>query len=1006
MSGSTSIVTAENRALGGNNESQDSQQVLDLYQQIYGVGLMSSSPPQGDEPPFPHKSHQPARKQSQGSESRRKRMSLTTLKTRNAIIDDCDFVRSLPSDIYTAAVCSDGELALKADWPSGRPEKASIDRFEEKPQQCAVEVPVALVSDAPNPLVSSAANRKMDDSSQSPTQSNDGRSYERYFRASQRSDKLEAATHLEEPVRAVETLTQSSLHEQKSLSEGDTGAVIFDIDHAVATATAHSLPSDHSPQPPLASVRARTFALQQQTSQEQEQLPETPAVRHNPFAGVNQSHLVPTSQLFRATQFSSAFRRGASPTSSRPSPNDFPHNTISPNPISSPLKARGLRSSPTTGHVSSPQAIHTTDSPQPEDEQAMPFPSASGDDPVVPESPQYRRPRTRPAPAPMDVYVPMRQSQERRSSSIVPQDSGSPELSDDGDDPIDRRRRARSKKEASLKQLTSIKVTRTPKTEDVEVPSTNTKKKNTRTAAQQYLDQCRGSQMEPDQNSESQERVANSQGASSMLGVSRAARHEELTQSSQGQEPGPINNGIANSSVADGEPNPKRRRTQYLLLRIDSTETNVANGETIPETSPVDKAPRYSNGAPGYPSSAVQKPSSNRVVVGSSRNMNDDTSVPKSSVTEYVLPATPSGITDNISGPELPKLVSSNHKPAVSEEQHLPSPNLPQLSSDKPVALPSSPPAPAFSTRNPQLCRDQSYRRGGKLFDGMAFAISFQSKQPGESKEVHAEREKFAESLGAMIVQAGGRVLENGFIELFQSGSSRSVAASPISSMSSSPPQATNGEVNLTAAGRRLGFTALIVDGHSRKAKYMQALALGLPCLAARWITTCLNSGEIVDWVPYLLCAGESTFLGGAYKSRVLTPYNASEARLAQVIEARPRLLEGSRVLLVMKKSEEVNGMAYVFLARVLGATIGRAHSIDEAKAMMKASQEMGQPFDWVYANAGTSSINTGGNSKKRKRAGGNTASTAETLNTLPTLTDELVIQSLILGRLLQEGEI
>ena len=41
MSGSTSIVTAENRALGGNNESQDSQQVLDLYQQIYGVGLVS-----------------------------------------------------------------------------------------------------------------------------------------------------------------------------------------------------------------------------------------------------------------------------------------------------------------------------------------------------------------------------------------------------------------------------------------------------------------------------------------------------------------------------------------------------------------------------------------------------------------------------------------------------------------------------------------------------------------------------------------------------------------------------------------------------------------------------------------------------------------------------------------------------------------------------------------------------------------------------------------------------
>lgn len=1096
-------------------------------------------------------------------------MSLTTSKIRNAIIDDRVPARSFHSDTSASAGHSYGNLAVKAQGPRRGLGKASIDiSAGEHAQPCAVEEPQPLLLDAPDPSAPSAANRKMD-SSQSPTQSNVGRSYDRYryHPASQMSDKLEAAAHPGEPVQDGETLTQSSMHDQKSLSEDETGAVVFDIDNHVAPHNVHSLPSDHSPQPPLASVQTRTFALQRQSSQSQEQPPETPAVRHNPFAGNNQFQLLPTSQLFKATQFSSALRRGASPTSSRPSPNDFPHNTISPNPISSPLKARGLRSSPTTGRVSSPQGIQTTDSPRPEDEQTTPFNTASADDPVVPESPQYWRPKARPPPAPMDVYVPMRQSQERRSSSIVPQETASPEHSDDGGDPIDRRSRARSKKEASLKQLTSIKVTRTPKSERVEVPSTNTKRRNTGTAAQQYIDQCHGSQPESDKGLESQDRVENSQDASAMHGVSQLDHHEESTQSSQGEEPVRTEDRIARSSAAEGEPSPKRRRGPGLLLRLDSTETNVANGETIPETSPVDKAHQHLSSIPGYPFSAVPKPSSNQKVVGSSRNVNDETGAPKSSVTDYVPPAIASGTTDNGSGPELPIIVSSNSGKTCFGEQRESSPKLPDLNPNKPVALPSSPPAPAFSTRSKtrrqqdqhvsaetpavtsskelldpstsmstlsalsgtpsltmsetspgsqvsgvcpgsgpnhketpnsspagaknkrrrvgdlprlktystteslrvsrrlsrqqpidstdelakspsmtptfehsvrgpprtstsrptrtsaadlQLCQDQSYRRAGKLFDGMAFAISFQFKQPRESQDAYDERMKFAESLEAMITQAGGRVLEEGFIELFQSSSGRrSVTTSPVSSTSSSPPQAADGDVNLTATAHRLGFTALIADGHSRKEKYMQALALGLPCLAARWITMCLDSGKVVDWAPYLLCAGQSTFLDGAYKSRVLIPYDASEARLAQIIEARQRLLDGSRILLVMKKSEQNKKkmMAYVFLARVLGATVRRVYSIDEAKAQMKAAQDMGQPFDWVYAagkvktaelfaDVGTGAAKAGGNTKKRKRGGGNTTSTVGTLTEIRTLTDELVIQSLILGRLLQEGEI
>ncbi len=41
MSGSVSIVRAEEKALAGNNESQDSQHILEAYQRVYGIGLVS-----------------------------------------------------------------------------------------------------------------------------------------------------------------------------------------------------------------------------------------------------------------------------------------------------------------------------------------------------------------------------------------------------------------------------------------------------------------------------------------------------------------------------------------------------------------------------------------------------------------------------------------------------------------------------------------------------------------------------------------------------------------------------------------------------------------------------------------------------------------------------------------------------------------------------------------------------------------------------------------------------
>lgn len=289
----------------------------------------------------------------------------------------------------------------------------------------------------------------------------------------------------------------------------------------------------------------------------------------------------------------------------------------------------------------------------------------------------------------------------------------------------------------------------------------------------------------------------------------------------------------------------------------------------------------------------------------------------------------------------------------------------------------------------------------------MAFAVSFQSRKPGESNEQYNARMDLSAAIQRRIKQAGGRILENGFDELFEALPMVTPSGSP------GPSTETEAEITLTREGYSTGFTALIADGHSRKVKYMQALALGLPCIATRWVTTCLDRNEVVDWMPYLLCAGQSAFLGDAIRSRNLTPYNASTAKLSEVVGQRQKLLEGGRILAVVKKSVEGRKMAYVFLARVLGASLTRVYSIEEARAELKAAQDSGRPFDWVYVDGKSDkeALFASGQpaGKKRKRASTTAAASfagERPLKKIRTLSDELVIQSLILGRLIEEGEL
>jgi len=168
------------------------------------------------------------------------------------------------------------------------------------------------------------------------------------------------------------------------------------------------------------------------------------------------------------------------------------------------------------------------------------------------------------------------------------------------------------------------------------------------------------------------------------------------------------------------------------------------------------------------------------------------------------------------------------------------------------------------------------------LFQGMVFTLSF-------GPEDIAKR-----SIERKIRMHGGRLLQSGFDELFYDVDAMSDPAHH--PMGNGNRQ----QLVMKAEVRDLGFTAVIAPVHSRRAKFLQALALGLPCLANRWIDDCIKKGKILDWQHYLLPAGESRYLGGALRSRTLPLSDAAITRLGDIY-GRQTIFDGWKVIAVEK---------------------------------------------------------------------------------------------------------
>ena len=311
-----------------------------------------------------------------------------------------------------------------------------------------------------------------------------------------------------------------------------------------------------------------------------------------------------------------------------------------------------------------------------------------------------------------------------------------------------------------------------------------------------------------------------------------------------------------------------------------------------------------------------------------------------------------------------------------------------------PSEQPSTPSTPSSRTRRVKSsglaqARATVDHSGDGIFQNMAFAITNVDRADGN------------ERIKNQITSNGGHILSTGLDELFHV---------PVLPRTTSPPDDNaDTSFHLTPAAKELGFTCLIADKHCRTAKFIQALSLGIPCLSTRWITNCVAKQKVLPWEPYLLPSGESVFLGGAVRSRVLQPFKAETVALHSIVENRPKMLDGASVLIIMEKGQEKSMQQHPLITYALGARkISRAISDASAAKAVADAQALGEPWDWVFSYDKEREVEErlfGGNgtSKKRKRGRESDYGPPNTKGKTRVVGNEFVIQSLILGMLMEE---
>ncbi|RAR03731.1 BRCT domain containing protein [Stemphylium lycopersici] len=335
---------------------------------------------------------------------------------------------------------------------------------------------------------------------------------------------------------------------------------------------------------------------------------------------------------------------------------------------------------------------------------------------------------------------------------------------------------------------------------------------------------------------------------------------------------------------------------------------------------------------------------------------------------------------------------------------------------------------PSFTRRGtaaPSLLKDvttraasvaSTARSSSGVFTNMAFVLT----------STTADVDK--DAISRLIKSNGGQVLEQGFHELFDYESEEAPNSSQGRRRSASVFEGSSGLV-LKNAYKDMGFVALISDAHSRSTKYIQALALNVPCLHLRWIHDSLNASRAAPFTRYLLPAGVSKFLdpNGVVRSRTMTPYDpaSDDVSFAQIIQHRDLLFRDQNVLLVTGKSKKEieKRQPFFFLSHALGSrSVGRCADVADAADTLTDGK-----WDWIYVDngergvaeaavelLGTGKLAANGKSKKgaKKRKRDVDGEIQEELLLRKGLVSgkmvritcaEFVIQSLILGAMIEE---
>lgn len=121
------------------------------------------------------------------------------------------------------------------------------------------------------------------------------------------------------------------------------------------------------------------------------------------------------------------------------------------------------------------------------------------------------------------------------------------------------------------------------------------------------------------------------------------------------------------------------------------------------------------------------------------------------------------------------------------------------------------------------------------MFAGMLFVIT---SNTNEKKRIALEKE---------VIKYGGTVLSEGFGELFDTAA---ITFSPTGKTTPATRRKSDSSSTLVLSKKasEAGFACVLANTHVRTSKYLQALALGLPCLSTHWVESCLAEGKIIDW--------------------------------------------------------------------------------------------------------------------------------------------------------------